>query len=162
MRIALIADSHGRLPVALWGHLAGCDEIFHLGDLGQVELLDDLGAVAPVLAVGGNVDLPGLPELPPSRRLERLGLVLHLRHEPWAAREIDGGETALYLHGHTHLPRIVRDREGYIVCPGALQRPRGRFPASLGLLDLSPERIALRIVPVEGSGTVADLILSRS
>ncbi len=159
MRIALISDSHGHLPHELWEHLEDCDEILHLGDLGSLELLADLAAIAPTFAVGGNVDPPGLRELPPRRELERLGLTLRLRHEPWSARELAGD--GIYLHGHTHIPRVERSGSSYIVCPGSVSRPRGQFPASLGTLDLMPDRSLLRLLPIAGGIPLAELTLLR-
>ena len=108
MRLALIADNHGRLPSALFAHLEGCEQILHLGDLGSTRLLAELGALAPTLAVQGNTDPAGWPELPPERSLVIEGFRLHLRHLPWTERELDPGAEALYAHGHTHVPRLAR------------------------------------------------------
>ena len=41
MRIAVISDSHGRLPAGLEDLLAPADHILHLGDVGPLRLLDD-------------------------------------------------------------------------------------------------------------------------
>ena len=71
MRIAILSDSHGRLPEDLDRLLAPAETIIHLGDLGPLRLLDELSALAPLLAVQGNNDAPGLPGLPPER-LKRL------------------------------------------------------------------------------------------
>lgn len=58
-RVALVADSHGRvLPEVLAG-LVGVDLIVHAGDVGAAGVLQVLGAIAPVFAVRGNNDLPG-------------------------------------------------------------------------------------------------------
>ena len=161
MRIALISDSHGRLPGALWSHLDGVDEILHLGDLGPTALLADLCAAAPILAVAGNVDPPGLPELPALRRIERGGIAIHMRHHPWRAGELGMAGAALYLHGHTHVPSAQRSGEAWILCPGALHAPRGGHPATLGLLELSGEGARLRILPLEGGGRLVEENLYR-
>lgn len=85
MAIALTADTHGCLPPALFERLSGVEAILHLGDLGPPAMLSELALLAPVTAVMGNVDSPGVPGLPARQRLERAGLAILLRHAPWAA-----------------------------------------------------------------------------
>lgn len=149
MAIALIADTHGSLPPELFARLAGVEAILHLGDLGHADLLAELGALAPVTAVMGNVDPAGQPSLPPSRRLERAGLPLLLRHEPWTEAELALAPAALFLHGHTHRRRLERVGRAWVCCPGAIVRPRGGEPASYGLLELSRERLVIAIHALE-------------
>jgi putative phosphoesterase len=145
MAIALIADTHGQLPAALWERLAGVERILHLGDLGPVALLAELGSIAPVSAIMGNVDPPGQPALPPSRRLELAGLAVLMRHEPWTAAELALAPAALFLHGHIHRPRLERVGRAWVCCPGALQRPRGGEPASYGLLEVEPQVLRISL-----------------
>lgn len=48
MRIAVIADTHNRLPAALRPILAQADEIWHLGDICNADILRELeGSVLP-------------------------------------------------------------------------------------------------------------------
>jgi len=145
MAIALIADTHGHLPAALWERLAGVERILHLGDLGPAALLAELGSIAPVSAIMGNVDAPGQPALPPSRRLELAGLPILLRHEPWTATELALAPAALFLHGHTHRQRLERVGRAWVCCPGALHGPRGGEPASYGLLEVEPHLLRIAI-----------------
>jgi len=135
--VAVIADTHGVLPPELFGHLANCEQILHLGDLGPPWLLAELGAVAPVLAVGGNMDLPGTPELPETRRLELAGLPVHMRHHPWEAREMVESP-AVYLHGHTHAPRVDRRDLVWHLCPGAVTYPAQGHESTMLHLDVQP------------------------
>jgi len=137
MRIAAISDSHGSIPGRTFEVLEGADLILHLGDLGPSSLLHDLGALAPVLAVQGNNDLPGQPELPPRRLIREEGLTIHMRHLPWPASETRGAEApSLFLFGHTHRPSIESTATGTLLCPGSLRLPRGGFPASYAWLIL--------------------------
>jgi len=58
MRIGLLADTHGVLDPAILERFADCDEIWHAGDIGSLEVLDQLEALKPVRAVFGNIDGP--------------------------------------------------------------------------------------------------------
>lgn len=76
MRIGVISDTHvpvraRALPGEVFRIFAGVDLILHAGDLVTLDVLDELQAVAPVLAVRGNVDHPEVQErLPAALRIE--------------------------------------------------------------------------------------------
>ena len=56
MRIGVISDTHGLLRPEAVAALAGSEMILHAGDVGDPAILDALRAIAPVVAVRGNVD----------------------------------------------------------------------------------------------------------
>ena len=56
MKIGLISDTHGWIHPALFRHLDACDEIWHAGDIGSIEIADRLAAFKPLKAVFGNID----------------------------------------------------------------------------------------------------------
>ncbi|MPL98036.1 hypothetical protein SDC9_44234 [bioreactor metagenome] len=55
-KIGLLSDTHGSLPEAVNTFFAGCDEIWHAGDIGNLSVLKELSAIASVRAVYGNID----------------------------------------------------------------------------------------------------------
>lgn len=56
MRIGVVADTHGYLQPAALQALAGVEQIWHAGDIGALDVITALEAIAPVTAVQGNVD----------------------------------------------------------------------------------------------------------
>lgn len=48
VRIGLISDSHGFLDEAIFAYFANCDELWHAGDFGPVEVLDRLKTFKPL------------------------------------------------------------------------------------------------------------------
>lgn len=54
--IGLISDTHGLLRPEALAALRGSDLIIHAGDVGESTILEQLGTIAPVVAVRGNVD----------------------------------------------------------------------------------------------------------
>ncbi|HEX4210793.1 MAG TPA: YfcE family phosphodiesterase, partial [Candidatus Binataceae bacterium] len=61
MRIGLISDTHipeacERLPRAVFDVLRGVDLVMHAGDVYVNRVLDELSAIAPVIAAIGNGD----------------------------------------------------------------------------------------------------------
>ena len=57
--VGLISDTHGLLRPQAVEALRGVDRIVHAGDVGRLEVLDELTQLAPVTAVRGNVDHGG-------------------------------------------------------------------------------------------------------
>ena len=57
MRIGLMSDTHGFLDESLFDYFSQCDEIWHAGDVGPLELLDRLRKFKPVRGVFGNIGL---------------------------------------------------------------------------------------------------------
>ena len=54
--VGLISDTHGLLRPEALVALRGSDLIIHAGDVGKPEIIEQLRALAPVVAVRGNVD----------------------------------------------------------------------------------------------------------
>jgi hypothetical protein len=54
--VGLISDTHGLLRDLAMRALEGSDLILHAGDVGKPEILDQLKTLAPVVAIGGNID----------------------------------------------------------------------------------------------------------
>ena len=133
MRIAVLADTHDRYPPGLPARLAGADEIWHLGDVCEPEVLvefEQLGC--PLQVVLGNNEAHNL--WPPALLLERAGVRCYLTHIP-PLRAPAG--THLVLHGHTHVPRDETDRGGVRwLNPGCISRPTRGAPASFAWLTL--------------------------
>ena len=65
MKIGVVSDTHAFFDPHLTELLAGVDAILHAGDVGSQEVLDELGRIAKVHAVRGNID-PAKLKLPPS------------------------------------------------------------------------------------------------
>ena len=55
-RIGLLSDTHGYLDPRIKEYFAEVDEIWHAGDIGTLELLDELRSFKPTRAVWGNID----------------------------------------------------------------------------------------------------------
>ena len=136
-RIAVIADTHDRYPPGLPARLAGADEIWHLGDVCELETLAEFQAIGkPLQVVLGNNECHNF--WPRELRLERAGWKCFLTHIP-PDRAPAGFH--LLLHGHTHVPRDETDAGGVRwLNPGCITRPSPGARASFGWLILKTGR----------------------
>src|SRR5690606_41639025 len=55
-KIGLLSDTHGYLDPAVFRYFDRCDEIWHGGDFGTLELAEELAAFKPLRGVYGNID----------------------------------------------------------------------------------------------------------
>lgn len=56
-KIGILSDTHSAWDERFAHHFKGCDEIWHAGDIGCVDVIRRLEEVAPVVrAVRGNID----------------------------------------------------------------------------------------------------------
>src|SRR5438105_7754548 len=82
--IGLISDTHGLLREEALRALEGSELIIHAGDVGSPEIIDALKAIAPVVAVRGNVDTEAWASALPETEVIEAGaatiFVLHDLH----------------------------------------------------------------------------------
>ncbi len=80
MKIGVVSDTHAFFDPRLADLLNGVDAILHAGDVGSQEVLDELGRIAKVHAVRGNVD-PAELKLPPALTKRFEGVQLEIQHQ---------------------------------------------------------------------------------
>ena len=56
MKVGILSDTHGFVPPSLSELFAGVDWILHAGDIGHANVMRQLTAIAPTIAVRGNID----------------------------------------------------------------------------------------------------------
>ena len=56
INILLLSDTHGYIDNNILAHAAEVDEIWHAGDIGNMEVIDSLKKIKPVIMVSGNID----------------------------------------------------------------------------------------------------------
>ncbi|MBE2205522.1 MAG: metallophosphoesterase family protein [Chthoniobacterales bacterium] len=131
MRIAVLADTHGRLPASAIPALREAEEIWHLGDFCDLQTLEAVRGIGPaVLAVRGNNDFD--LDLPLSLTLERGGKSFSLIHIP--PRWMPGKD--FLLHGHTHIPRDEMVDGVRVLNPGSIGKADKGAPSSYAWLTL--------------------------
>ncbi|MEI6050673.1 MAG: metallophosphoesterase family protein [Bacteroidota bacterium] len=120
MKIGLLSDTHGWIHPRLFDHFAGCDEIWHAGDIGNIETADMLAHFKPLKAVYGNID-------------DALVRKVYTEHLIFNAEEVRvwlthiGGNPGhydqrvkpgiyenppdLFICGHSHLAKVMHDKK---------------------------------------------------
>ncbi len=129
-KIALLSDTHGYIHPRVSGFFKDCDEIWHAGDIGNIETADKLASFKPLRAVYGNID--GNPirtvfkEVEVFRCEDVKVLMIHIggypgKYTPLARKLIDEQSPNLFISGHSHILKVLNDpRKGLLhINPGA-------------------------------------------
>ncbi|HEY0995907.1 MAG TPA: metallophosphoesterase family protein [Gemmatimonadaceae bacterium] len=153
-RVGLISDTHGMVRPLVHERLAGVSLILHAGDVGGDDVLDELGLIAPVLAVYGNTDVPGDPRLAGAIEREIGGLRLHVSHghelgSPTPAKLLASYPADVIVYGHTHRQLVARAEGRLVVNPGAAGARRFDLRPSVGLLTIAGGVAEVELFPVD-------------
>jgi putative phosphoesterase len=148
--IGVISDTHGLLRAEALEALRGSDHIIHAGDVGAPEILDKLGAIAPVTAVRGNVDKGTWAQrLPEAEVFEAGGISIYVLHD-LAQLDLNpkAAGLAAVVSGHTHVPKQeMRDGVLYFN-PGSAGPHRFKLPVSIGKLTVKDSNVRGELLPL--------------
>ena len=151
MTIGVISDTHGLLRDEAVESLKDSELILHAGDVGDPLILDRLGAIAPTIAVRGNVDTaPWAQSLPLTEVVEAGSLQLYMLHE-LSHLDLDpkAAGFAAVIYGHTHRPAAeVRNGVLYLN-PGSAGPRRFSLPIAVAKLRVVGTRLMQEIVELK-------------
>jgi putative phosphoesterase len=151
--IGIISDTHGLLRPEAVDALRGSELIIHAGDVGSADVLEQLRAIAPVVAVRGNVDKGSWAMALPRTEVVRFDghtiYVLHILAE-LDLQPAPAGISAV-VYGHSHRPSI-EDRDGVLYLnPGSAGPRRFRLPVGVARMSVAGGLLSAQIVEVGGS-----------
>lgn len=172
MKVGVLSDTHGYYDPRLGELFKRVDAIIHAGDVGSQQVLDELAAIAPVEAVEGNVDSPGL-RLPLTRILRWEGVQIEVLHilpvseaqlAKWPVPPEDSGAakarqdrfvttfhpaTRVVVFGHSHQP-FLRNLDGRLfVNPGSAGKKRFSLPRCCASMTLRRGQVQVKILSLE-------------
>lgn len=154
-RIGLLSDTHSHWDDRYAKHFANCDEIWHVGDIGTMEVADRLREIAPLRAVYGNIDGTEMRrEFPETLRFrcEQVDVLMkHIggypgRYDRSIYHEIMSNPPRLFISGHSHILKVMMDKRMGILHIN---------PGAAGLYGQQPVRTLIRFT-IDGK-TIKDL-----
>lgn len=149
--IGVISDTHALMRPEALAELCDSDIIVHAGDIGDPEILDQLGAIAPVYAVRGNNDYADWADaVPEVEMFEFAGKTIYMVHDP-ADVDIDpeAAGVSLIVTGHTHLPKL-EERDGVIFLnPGSAGPRRFKLPVGVAKVTLTGGEMSAELITIE-------------
>lgn len=157
MLVGVVSDTHGYLNPRVTELLRGVGHILHAGDIGDASIIEELANIAPVTAVRGNNDRQEPESLYPEEAMLTLdGRKIYLTHIVKVPKGPDHKSMEIYqdsgvdlvVFGHSHI--ALQEQLGHVLFfnPGAAGKRRFKVVPSIGLLELTEERVEGRIIPL--------------
>ena len=149
--IGVLSDTHGLLRDEVISALQGMDLIIHAGDVGSPDILDALAAIAPVVAVRGNMDRDDRPGNLPKTEMVRIGsgfiYVLHNLYDLDLVPE--AADVLAVVSGHTHKPSVTKKNGVLYLNPGGAGHRRFNYPITVAVLVVENSEMAPRIIELD-------------
>jgi len=119
-RIGLISDTHGFLDETVFKHFEDCDEIWHAGDFGNIEISNRLADLSGLTIKGvyGNIDGQDVRSIYPEQLVFMCeGVKVMMRHiggsppryNPETRKELLLHQPLLFISGHSHILKVMYD-----------------------------------------------------
>ena len=150
MIVGVISDTHGLLRPEAVKALQGSQHIIHAGDIGALEIIAALEAIAPVTAIRGNIDVQAWAERFPAIEVVELGGVhLYVIHD---ANALDlnpkAAGFAAVISGHSHKPKQEIKNGVLYFNPGSAGPRRFKLPVTVGRLRIENGVINAEILTI--------------
>jgi putative phosphoesterase len=145
--VGVISDTHGLLRPEVPEVLRGVNLILHAGDIGNPEVLESLGSIAPVIAVRGNNDQGPWAKRIPDFQIVPIGpIFVYMVHDVKTMKLPARRKIHVVISGHSHRPSIDR-REGILFLnPGSTGPRRFKLPISMAKLIVEGTTVRAELV----------------
>ena len=119
-KILLLSDTHSYLDDVILKYVKQADEVWHAGDIGNLEVTDAIKALKPLRAVYGNIDNDkARAEFPEHNRFmcENIDVwMTHIggypgRYNPRVREDIYKNPPKLFICGHSHILKVMNDKK---------------------------------------------------
>ena len=153
MKIGLLSDTHGFLDPKVENYFRECDEIWHAGDIGTLEVVQAMERSKPLQAVFGNIDGPEIRNrFGQDLILERAGfkiLLTHIagsppRYNSRVKKLISQYQPEILVCGHSHILKIMSDTQAKFlyINPGEAGRQGFHKMRTVVRFDLTDHQIS--------------------
>jgi uncharacterized protein len=149
--VGAISDTHGLLRPEAIEALRGSELIVHAGDVGNADVLEALRAIAPTIAVRGNVDTDAWAASLPATEVVEVGRVhLYVLHDI-STLDLDpkAAGFAVVIFGHSHRPSAGLRNNVLFLNPGSAGPRRFSLPIAVARLQVAGEHVSHEIVELK-------------
>lgn len=117
-RIGLLSDTHGFIHPKVFSFFSECDEIWHAGDIGNIETADKIAEFKPLRAVYGNIDGGVLRVTYKEFEIfncENVKVFMtHIggypgRYAKGISQQLKEQKPKIFISGHSHILKVVND-----------------------------------------------------
>ena len=166
MKIGLLSDTHSYINDDMLSYFENCDEIWHAGDIGDVEVAQKIQDFKPFKAVYGNIDDNNIrSEFPEELFFNCAGVKVYIIHiggyPPKYTRKLkdrlDELKPDLFICGHSHILKVIPDKTRNLLHmnPGAAGNHGFHKERTMLRFEISNEKITnLELIELGKRGVI--------
>jgi hypothetical protein len=119
-KILLLSDTHSYIDDAILKHVNQADEVWHAGDIGDLNVTNQIKKLKPLKAVFGNIDgHEARTEFPENNRFMCEGVdvwITHIggypnRYDVRIRESLRKNPPKLFICGHSHILKVMPDKK---------------------------------------------------
>ena len=119
-KILLISDTHGYIDDRIIQYAKESDETWHAGDIGELNVVDEIKKVTTLRAVHGNIDNSKIrAEYAENLRFKIEDMKIWITHiggypnkyNLRIRQEINSDPPDVFICGHSHILRVIKDEK---------------------------------------------------
>ena len=120
MKILLLSDTHSYIDDRILEYAQNADEIWHAGDFGNLEVIDELKKAGTLRGVFGNIDVAKIraefPEINIFECEKVKVFMIHIggypqKYAPRVKQQLKEEKPQLFISGHSHILKVMFDKE---------------------------------------------------
>lgn len=120
LKILLLSDTHGYIDDKILKYAKEADEVWHAGDIGDLEVANALEKQAKLRAVYGNIDDHKIRSCFPLHQqfsIDNLKVwMTHIggypnRYNPNIRKDLENNPPDLFISGHSHILKVISDKK---------------------------------------------------
>lgn len=166
IRVGLISDTHGFFHQRIKHYFNDCDQIWHAGDIGSLEVIYELEKIAPVKAVYGNIDNNNIRKSTQENLIFTVEdikvCITHIagyptKYNQHAKKLLSYHKPKLFICGHSHILKIQYDQEfnHLFINPGAAGNHGWHKILTLVKFEINDDKIEnMRVIELGSRGKV--------
>ncbi len=145
-KIGIISDTHSHLTNQIFSFFKNVDQIWHAGDIGNIQIARKLQQFKNFKAVFGNIDNHNIRTLYPENlrfTIERLDVwITHIggypgKYDKRVKPQIFNNPPDIFISGHSHILKIINDEKLNLLHIN---------PGAFGFFGFHKVRTAIRLV----------------
>ena len=137
--IGLISDTHGLLREQVIYNLSNCNLIIHTGDIGKLEVIEDLSKISEVEFIRGNCD-KDKSIAKEDKIIEVHNKRIYLVHDISKVKvDLEKEKIDIVIYGHSHKSNIYEEKGILYINPGSVGPRRFKLPISMARLKIVEE-----------------------
>lgn len=143
MIIGLISDTHGLLREEVINNLKGCNLILHSGDIGKLDIIENLNKIAKTEAILGNIDKNiDNKTILNEKIIEVMGKRIYLLHDiNKVSIDLKKENIDIVVYGHSHKSNIYDKENILYINPGSVGPKRFKLPTTMAKLVINDKSI---------------------